>query len=191
MSGLRLRNCAFAVLVTVLILANIYMWYQLTYLVGTRRPLKPQLTLYQPEEVLRFPPYTSHHEYRLFAPMDRPFVIFMGYAATAVRIVVLNLTLQKGPRNITDLCMRLRAENIGLDRVVVFHERDRWILLASEYGHEYVSTVNPVLSLQPLEIGYESVRFSLSSSLEPKSIFWFRWTGAGWTRIAIVWVVSA
>jgi hypothetical protein len=122
--------------------------------------------------------------------MEKSFVIFMGTTLTPVKIIASNLTFLKRSDNLVDVSLHLRAQNLGVDPVVVFHQNDEWLLVASEYRHHYVTESKPVLILQPLDIGYKSVKFTVDSSLEPKGIFWYRWTGAGWTRITIVWSIG-
>jgi hypothetical protein len=152
--------------------------------------LSPTLVLYSPEEVLRFFPNASHHEYRLFATIGKPFVIFMGTTITPVRIIASNLTFLTHPDNHTDVCLHFRAQNLGVDPVVVFHQNDYWRLTASEYLHHYASENKPVLILQPLDTGHGTVKFTIDSSLKPTGISWVRWTGAGWMSIAVVWAIS-
>jgi len=190
MRWLRLRQCTGIVFVITLVLLEIYYTNQLSSLLGQRRPLSPTLVLYSSDEVLRFPPNASHREYRLLATIGKPFVIFMGTTTTPVRIIASNLTFLTHPDNHTDVCLHFRAQNLGVDPVVVFHQNDYWRLTASEYLYYYVSEDKPALILQPLDTGHGAVKFTVDSSLKPKGILWGRWTGAGWMSIVIVWAIS-
>jgi len=184
------RQYAGVIFIVSLIALNIYMFYRLTLLVGQRRPLTPYPVLYRPEEVLRFPPNASHHEYRLFASIGKPFVIFIGTTVTSVRITGYNLSFVRYLANQVDAYLYFRAENLGLDPVTIFHKNDNWVLIASDYRHHYTTETAPVLTLQPLAVGFSSIKFTYNSTLEPRGIAWSRWTGAGWTRIVVIWSIA-
>jgi hypothetical protein len=190
MSRTRLRPYGGVCILVLLVVIATYGAYRLNLLPSQTGPLTPQQVLYRSEEVLRLPPGANPHTQSIPAPFDRPFVIFMGTRSTPVRIMVYNLTFANQSGNTTDVHLSLRAENLGVVPVCVFHERDLWFLEATEYRLRYDASVAPTLILQPLEIGHASVKFTLSSSVQPDSVVWMIWTGAGWWRIAVVVPIS-
>lgn len=176
-------------IVILLIAMNMYGIYQIV-ISSQSGPLSRQQILYRPEELLRLPQGAGAHPESVPAPFDRPFVIIMGTRSTPVRIMMYNLTFANHSDNGTDVYLSLRAENLGADPVCVFHERDLWFLEATERRLRYDARTVPTLVLQPLEIGYASVKFTINQSVQPSSVVWMIWTGAGWWRLALVVSIS-
>lgn len=189
MSLTRLRTYGGVCILVLLVVLVAYEAYQLNVQARQTRVLPPEI-LYRPDEVLSMPAGASPHADSIPAPFGNPFVIFMGTRSTPVRVMVYNLTLASNSSNSTDVYLSLRAENLGVIPVCVFHEKDLWFLEATEHRLRYDASVAPMLVLQPLEIGHASIKFTLSSSIQPSSVVWISWTGAGWSEIAVVVPIS-